>query len=161
VLCKPLPRSRPPIGSDALTRPARGPALVLLAFRVGVGCAEAMAVKLTLIGYWLGPLAPGWPDVHDFVDPSWDEHERSLVADYLSEGMHANLQAGLSECRFCGADNGCREFTDGTYLWPEGLAHYVTDHNVRLPDQFVRHVMDAYDRYFNAEVDRVWWRGQA
>jgi len=27
---------------------------------------------------------------------------------------------GLSPCRFCGRNNGHREFTDGTYQWPEG-----------------------------------------
>jgi hypothetical protein len=28
--------------------------------------------RLILIGYWLGPYAPGWPDVRDLVDPTWD-----------------------------------------------------------------------------------------
>jgi hypothetical protein len=29
------------------------------------------------------------------------------------------------------------EFTDGEWLWPEGLAHYVEAHSVRLPDAVV------------------------
>lgn len=30
--------------------------------------------------------------------------------------------------------------TDGIYCWPEGLAHYVRHHQVRLPEEFVRQV---------------------
>ena len=29
--------------------------------------------------------------------------------------------------------------TDGTWLWPVGLVHYVRDHYVRLPHEFVSH----------------------
>lgn len=25
-------------------------------------------------------------------------------------------------------NNGAVEYTDGTYVWPEGLAHYIYDH---------------------------------
>jgi hypothetical protein len=34
---------------------------------------------------------------------------------------------------------GCRDFTDGKWVWPEGLYHYVEMHDVRLPDVFVVH----------------------
>jgi len=36
---------------------------------------------------------------------------------------------------------GRSDMTDGVYVWPEGLAHYVEHHNVRLPHQFVQHVL--------------------
>ena len=32
---------------------------------------------------------------------------------------------------------GCATLTDGKYVWPEGLAHYVSAHAVRLPEDFV------------------------
>ncbi|HEY1188039.1 MAG TPA: hypothetical protein VGE74_10300 [Gemmata sp.] len=32
---------------------------------------------------------------------------------------------------------GGRDLTDGVWMWPEGLAHYVECHAVRLPDEFV------------------------
>src|SRR5262245_41277400 len=48
---------------------------------------------------------------------------------------------GLSWCRFrCGVANqemGCREFTDGEWVWPEGLTHYVRAHSVLLPEEFI------------------------
>ena len=65
-----------------------------------------------------------WPDVAEFVDPTWDPRERRMVADYLARGQRTPwMYMGLSTCRFCGASNGSLEFTDGVYLWPEGLSH--------------------------------------
>jgi hypothetical protein len=67
--------------------------------------------------------------------------------------------------------NGCAELTDGTHLvWPEGLAHYVEEHNVRLPDEIIA-LMDEvpapvdenefYERLMigrDLVIDRDWWQ---
>lgn len=37
---------------------------------------------------------------------------------------------------------GSRDLTDGTFVWPEGLAHYVERHDVKLPDHFLQHVRE-------------------
>lgn len=37
---------------------------------------------------------------------------------------------------------GCCTLTDGKYLWPEGLAHYVECHAVRPPSHFVRRAVE-------------------
>ena len=34
---------------------------------------------------------------------------------------------------------GSRDLTDGVWVWPEGLAHYVRDHGVVLPTSFIEH----------------------
>ena len=39
---------------------------------------------------------------------------------------------------------GTQDLTDGTWVWPEGLAHYVRVHGIALPDEFVAH-MAAHD----------------
>jgi hypothetical protein len=62
------------------------------------------------------------------------------VAVYLERGTLVNQYRGLSSCRFCDRYNGSAELSDGTYCWPEGLAHYLWDHEVRLPSEFVAHV---------------------
>ena len=36
---------------------------------------------------------------------------------------------------------GCCTLTDGTYVWPEGLAHYVSEHAVRPPEDFIKHAL--------------------
>ena len=95
--------------------------------------------------WWAEALAQQsrWPDPRLFVDPTWASSERRLVAAYIQRGTLVNQYRGLSPCRFCGQHNGSAEITDGVYCWPEGLAHYVNDHEVRLPDEFVTHVHGA------------------
>jgi hypothetical protein len=113
---------------------------------------------LILIGYWLDKDEPGWPDVRAFVDETWDERERNAVADYLDSGLIAWFQAGFSVCRFCALMNGSAERTDGVYVWPEGLAHYVRDHGVRLPRSIIEHIMATWDDLPNPNaVDHNWW----
>lgn len=52
-------------------------------------------------------------------------------------------ELGYSYCRFrdCRDEhrnrNGCRDLSDGVWVWPEGLAHYVELHSVMLPEEFV------------------------
>src|SRR6478752_148949 len=97
--------------------------------------------KLRRIGYWRSADEPHWPDPVDFVDEAWDSLERTSVADYLQRGTRTPwLQLGFSTCRFCGKPNGTLDLTDGVYVWPEGLSHYLKDHGVRLPGDIVEHV---------------------
>jgi hypothetical protein len=112
-------------------------------------------VGVRLIGYWKSDVGDAWPDPRDLVDETWDAREREQVASYLEEGVVAAVMGGPSPCRLCGQPNGAAELTDGVYLWPRGLAHYVRDHSVRLPDEVVAHVKDRLQDL--NEVDRDWW----
>jgi hypothetical protein len=38
--------------------------------------------------------------------------------------------------------NGCTQLCDDMWCWPEGLAHYVENHGIRLPDEFVAHAAE-------------------
>lgn len=79
--------------------------------------------------------------------------------------------AGAASCRLCDAPNGCAEITDGRQLvWPEGLAHYVEAHGVRLPAKVVELMrtppspIDASAftrdlfRVGRVTLDYEWWR---
>jgi hypothetical protein len=114
-------------------------------------------VRVRLIGYWREERDDRWPDPRDLVDETWDERENSLVAAYLEEGFRPWAFAGYSHCRFCGKANGCAEVTDGVYLWPEGLAHYVREHSVRLPDDVLDHIKQRQNELSSLDVDREWW----
>ena len=98
------------------------------------------------IGFWRDPGIRDHRFRHPiaFVDSEWDLAERRLVADHLRSGKRATSCMGYSWCRFnCGIDDaemGDSDFSDGLWLWPEGLAHYVLEHAVRLPEEFLRHV---------------------
>ena len=90
-----------------------------------------------------GPTVSDWPDPRDFVDPTWDQGERETIADYLRCGFVFRAFGGVSTCRFCGHQNGAFELSDGVWYWPDGLVHYVADHDVRLPSEFVEHALSS------------------
>ena len=116
---------------------------------------------LRQVGYWKGGDRGnrGLPDPADFVDPAWDLATRAATTEYLRAGEVYLFCCGLSPCRFCGCGNGNKDLTNGFYLWPEGLAHYLERHTVRLPDEFVDHTRK--DIRYKAELffgrDRSWW----
>lgn len=116
---------------------------------------------LSLIGYWRaeGDSTSDNPDPHDWVDTEWDEDERDATGFYFATGTLFRTFMGYSPCRFCGIDNGAVEYTDGTYVWPEGLAHYIYDHAVRLPDELVRHARERLDTVKGRDVAPDWWIG--
>jgi len=76
------------------------------------------------------------PDPAQHIDEAWDEREREVVGTYLANGTIVRSYLGCSSCRICRQVNGSAELTDGLYLWPEDLAHYVNEHAVRLPSAF-------------------------
>jgi hypothetical protein len=82
------------------------------------------------------------PDPRWLVQRNWRRRERKQIVEYLRTGHTYAAYAGYSYCRFwlCLTRPpwmGTRDFTDGEWVWPEGLAHYVERHSVRLPDEFV------------------------
>lgn len=78
--------------------------------------------------------------------------------------------AGHSTCRICGVPNGSAELTNGVYVWPEGLGHYVREHSVRLPDVVISGIRNSVppgrDTALLLEVleavpiDTEWWKTQ-
>ena len=117
-------------------------------------------MKLRLIGYWEGPHAEGWPTAQNFVDPAQDRGDVRVICGYLEDGAVARKYRGLSKCRFCGEFVGSLERTDGVYIWPDGLAHYVREHSVRLPDEFLAHARRMGETLECAEIETEWWRRQ-
>lgn len=115
--------------------------------------AEVLEETMTKkrVGYWRGIHGkrissavdfPDCPDVKDFIDPSWNEAEKNKVSDYLKNGKEKESWKGSSVCRICGKrGNGSSCLTDGEWVWPEGLAHYIDDHNVKPPQVFVDYVL--------------------
>jgi rhodanese-related sulfurtransferase len=117
---------------------ARDPAdaVVRLADVPGYGARQRSA-ELGF-GFWRGGKGQDHlPDPADYVDPSCDRGERERVAAYLDGGQEVARLKGGSWCRLCqdpsSMANGNRDMTDGTYRYPDGLAHYVREHGVRVP----------------------------
>ena len=96
---------------------------------------------LRRLGYWRTATRQDLPDPTRWVDPGWADTDRELVARYYANGIVARVFLGNSTCRFCGACTGSAELSDGEYLWPQGLAHYLAEHSVRLPEEAERHAL--------------------
>jgi hypothetical protein len=122
---------------------------------------RAAGPAVRLLGFWASPGSDGLPDPGDLVDTGWDADERRWVADYLDRGQIAAEFMGASRCKLCARVNGSRDLTDGAYLWPEGLAHYVLEHGVRLPAEFLAHIERRLQELEALERDGSWWRANA
>jgi hypothetical protein len=97
---------------------------------------------LKLIGYWAscaeGQKESGrWPDPRDLIG-TWHHDEKQSVIKYLSSGIVFLRYFGNAQCRICDARLGSTEMTDGTWAWPTKLEHYVEDHDVLLPEGFIK-----------------------
>jgi len=91
------------------------------------------------------------------IDPSdsrpWPEHSvqrtsHEIVMSYLESGFMESIEFGYAQCRLCGACEpalGCLSLTDGKYVWPEGLVHYLREHHIMLPAEFKAHAVANYD----------------
>lgn len=101
------------------------------------------------VGFWKDTRDPDWFD--DLPNPvelglaRITQATLDKIADYLAAGRVHERYMGYSYCRFdCGVDDsdmGSADLTDGAYIWPEGLAHYVRVHDVVLPKEFMEHVL--------------------
>ena len=122
---------------------------------------------LTLIGYWKGASAAQWPAAEVWVDPNWDPEERHAVIEWLRSGERVRSSMGWSTCRFCDRPNGTDELSDGSYIWPEGLEHYLVEHQVRLPRAVIQRACERPEIPRNrlqdsdigsGDIHVDWWR---
>ena len=108
----------------------------------------AASPKFEALGYWFNELAPNHYPRPQALVGRWQPARRAAVVAYLRNGTVFERYGGLSYCRFhCGVAPralGTCDLFDGQFIWPSGLAHYVEEHNVRLPERFVRHAVRAH-----------------
>ncbi len=90
--------------------------------------------KLQAIGFWFSEFEPELPRPQPLVTSRGSVQERAALVRHLESGRVHESYRGCSSCRFnCGIAPqamGSRDFTDGLWVWPEGLAHYVREHGV-------------------------------
>ena len=102
-------------------------------------------MMLKAIGFWITSLEDERRPAPQELVGVMPADQRARLANYLATGMTHESYLGLSWCRFgCGIDSarmGSRDLTDGTWVWPEGLAHYVRDHDILLPEEFAAHAL--------------------
>jgi hypothetical protein len=108
---------------------------------------------LKAVGYWRPlPKYRNYARAEDFrlpdptllTRPEWCREERHQIASYLESRLIFIAWGGFSYCRFeCDVARGAVGppgtccLTDGEWLWPEGLVHYIEKHHVMLPEEFI------------------------
>ena len=80
-----------------------------------------------------------WPE--DLIDEKQSPEILNQVAEYLDNCKFGEHYMGHSFCRICHKDLGCSDRTDGEWVWPDELSHYLLEHKVRLPDEFIKYVL--------------------
>ncbi len=101
---------------------------------------------LRAIGYWR-------ERGRELTDDAWRADPKVILAaigpsspapfllSYLREGHEFEVWRGWSWCRLeCDAPGevmGHSDLTDGKWIWPQGLVHYIEAHALALPDEFV------------------------
>lgn len=82
------------------------------------------------------------PSIHDVLGWKWDEQELAKVVAYLRAGALVIFSPGVAKS-LLGGDKiiGTHSWlTDGVWLWPETLAHYVEADKVCMPPAFLKHI---------------------
>jgi len=114
------------------------------------------------VGFWCprgspSSLVSDRPDPRALVDAAWARSaDAAVVVRYLRARARfvEGFEMGLAPCRFAAdaaagcarappRELGCASLTDGVFVWPEGLPHYLRRHDVRPDDDFVAHVLAA------------------
>ena len=133
------------------------------------GMESAAEIALIQIGYWDDTPKGDWIMPAYLFDPTWDPSERTRVASYLKGGARVREDLGYSHCRLSSeipdSVMGNAENTDGTWIWPEGLAIYIDRFAVRLPEAFLQHIRASEYEAFcptgdveSAHVDTTFWK---
>jgi hypothetical protein len=96
---------------------------------------------MKLIGYWIRNLNDTELPLPQELVGELPAGVRKAVCEYLGRGELYAVYRGYSWCRFhCGIDDeGLKlvEYTDGEWIWPGDLVHYVNVHGILLPDEFI------------------------
>jgi hypothetical protein len=95
---------------------------------------------LMSVGYWHSRYEPNLPKPQK---AAWNMTVRDAVIAYLKAGKTKHSWMGWSSCRVCDAHNGTTCLSDGVWVWPAGLAHYVEEHNTGLPQLFIDYVVSV------------------
>ena len=86
-----------------------------------------------------------YPRARDVIDLAFEPEDKPRIIEYLRDCpiVLLCLTQRNVKCEFCDEYHSINTFqSDGEWLWPNSLAHYVEHHNVAIPDSLVRHIRD-------------------
>lgn len=72
----------------------------------------------------------------DRVDPEFHP-DFAVKLRCLESKLEPELYRGWSMCRVCDKPNGSGEFAHAGFTWPSGYVHYIEEHGINPPDDFI------------------------
>ncbi len=64
---------------------------------------------------------------------------KDKILKYLNNGYKVSTLSTMKQCEVCMSSAGpVSYFTDGYWIWPKWLNHYLTEHNIELPEKFLK-----------------------
>lgn len=107
---------------------------------------QVLHVAQGTLGRPLTPGPHGRLAVEAAQDIHWrDQHhkEYNAVLCVLSRPEREEGYMGWSDCRVCGRRNGTHDYFHGPWRFPEGYGHYVVDHCVKPPREFIEYALQV------------------
>lgn len=81
-------------------------------------------------GFWYSKYEPSLPMPVGNDKPWNGQREFVLKLKKKQETARCRAYKGSSMCRICNEHNGSEEFSTKEWTWPQGLLHYIEEHNV-------------------------------
>ena len=107
--------------------------------------------KNTKFGFWnsASDTKEGKIEVAGHVAPM-TETEQFAVLVYLARATVKTSYRGMAQCRVCSKFLGNSDMTIGSFEFPSKYEHYVTEHGVRPPEEFIAAAMLSHN-YFKKD----------
>ena len=85
------------------------------------------------------------PDIEEVAGANWSVDDKKRVLSYLDGAPTVVAMSGPNtKCLLCEELIGGSVYrSDGVWLWPVDLSHYLNMHDVALPESFLQHIRDA------------------
>lgn len=102
------------------------------------------------------------PTLSSWIDPTWGPGDKEKLLSYINNSPVVIASSAVrSPCIICGMALSSSDFqSDGTWLWPADLRHYMSTHHVRIPDSLANHIRQrGYDppKEVETELDNLPW----
>lgn len=84
-----------------------------------------------------------YPRACDVIDVTFAPEDKPRLIKYLRNCpvVASKMIAHKGKCDFCEKQLVLSTFqSDGVWLWPSSLVHFVEDHSAALPDRFIEHM---------------------
>ncbi len=118
----------------------------------------------TDFGFWSGggQGEAHLPRLEVWIAPDWQPTDKAGLLRYIEQSpVVVAASTPQTPCLICDKRLSSSSFqSDGVWLWPQDLIHYLNAHQVRLPEALVEHIRAKNHRPPEAvtiDIDRLSW----